>query len=123
MATSGLSERGAHIADPSTGRPVADRGSLTVVAPTGFLADCLATGLFVAGPDAALTFAAEHPGIEVMVIERRGPQFLARASAGLHGRIEQLSDRVARRVPRAHSQPTPRLGEEKAKKRSRATQG
>lgn len=75
VATSGNSERGlevdgrriGHLLDPRTGRPAPDFGSLTVWAPTALEADCLATGLYVLGPDAALAWAEAHPGIEVIV--------------------------------------------------------
>ena len=70
VATSGNSERGVvvdgrrigHLLDPRTGRPAPDFGSLTVWAPTALEADCLATGLYVLGPEAALAWAERHPG-------------------------------------------------------------
>ncbi len=75
VATSGNSERGlivdgrriGHLLDPRTGRPAPDFGSITVWAPTALEADCLATGLYVLGPEAALAWAEAHPGIEVVV--------------------------------------------------------
>lgn len=99
VATSGNGERArastggaiGHLLDPRTGRPAADFGSVTVWAPTALEADCLATGLFVAGPDTALALAESHPGIEVLVIERREPGLSARASAGLRERIEWVA--------------------------------
>jgi thiamine biosynthesis lipoprotein len=50
-----------HIIDPHTGRPIAYRGaSITVVAPTCFAADGVATGLFVMGTEAAYAWCVEH---------------------------------------------------------------
>ena len=102
MATSSNSERSievgdttvGHLLDPHTGRPADDFGSLTVWAPTGFEADCLATGLFVAGPDAAIDFAASHP-VEVVVLERHGSRLEARVSEGLRDRVEAISERLS----------------------------
>jgi thiamine biosynthesis lipoprotein len=46
-ATSGTYERGNHIIDPRTCRPVITEKSLTIVADTGAVADFLSTALFV----------------------------------------------------------------------------
>jgi len=103
VATSGNSERGfwvegvrhSHILDPRSGEPAADFGSLTVVAPDGLGADCLATGLYVLGPRAALDFAAGHAGIEVLaLIVDEGRGLTALASAGLAGHLESLDEDV-----------------------------
>jgi len=98
LATSGNSEharrvdgrRIGHLLDPRTGAPARDFGSLTVWAPSGLLADCLSTGLFVMGPDTALAWTAAHPGVEAMVLERDGGRLRLRASAGLAGRVRAL---------------------------------
>lgn len=99
LATSAASERGitvagrpfGHVLDPRTGRPAPDFGSVTVWATDAVTADALSTALFVLGPDRALAFAAEHPGVEAIVLERvRGEGWVARASAGLVGRVISL---------------------------------
>lgn len=90
VATTGNSERAivvdgerrAHVLDPRSGRPARDWGSVTVHAPDGLWADALATGLFVLGPDAALAFADEHDGVEVLTLEPTDRGLLLRASAG-----------------------------------------
>ncbi|MGZ5380852.1 MAG: FAD:protein FMN transferase [Thermoanaerobaculia bacterium] len=59
VSTSGDSERGVavhgrrigHLLDPQTGEPARDFGSVTVVAPTAFVADVLSTAFFVLGPE------------------------------------------------------------------------
>ncbi|HXU46946.1 MAG TPA: FAD:protein FMN transferase [Thermoanaerobaculia bacterium] len=101
LSTSGNGERGmmvggeriGHILDPRTGRPAPDFGSLTVFAADPLRADCLSTGLFVLGPEAALAFAAAHPGVEVIALVRdpSGRRLTARVSSGLAGRIKTLA--------------------------------
>jgi thiamine biosynthesis lipoprotein len=84
-----------HILDPRTGAPAADFGSLTVWAERALLADCLSTGLFVLGPDAALAWAAAHPEVGVLALERRpGGGLRARASGRFAGRVRTLDTAV-----------------------------
>jgi FAD:protein FMN transferase len=94
LATSGTSERGRHILDPRSGRPAADFGSLTVWAPEAARADCLSTGLYVLGPQAALAWAAARPDVEVIALTREGGRLRARATAGLAGRLTPLAPEV-----------------------------
>ena len=102
IATSGNSQRAlevegqriGHLLDPRTGCPVPDFGSLSVIAQDAATADALATGLYVMGPTRALDWVATQPGIECVVLEARAGALIARASAGLAGRIELLDDRV-----------------------------
>ncbi len=64
-STSGNSERGlalngrriGHLLDPRTGEPAPAFGSVTVVAPTGFVADVLSTAFFVLGPKDGLVLS------------------------------------------------------------------
>ena len=81
VATSGNGERPAHLLDPRTGGPAPDIGSLTVWAPSAARADCLSTGLFVLGPEAALGWAAVHEGFEVVVVEQGSSGAQVRRSA------------------------------------------
>ena len=53
MATSGLYERGLHVVDPSTGRPVSGVDSATVVGPDPGQADALASAALVGGAKSA----------------------------------------------------------------------
>ncbi len=106
VSTSGNSERGivvegrrlGHILDPRAGRPAPDFGSLTVWAADPLTADCLSTGLYVMGPEAALTWALAHPGIEVVALRVRGETLEALVTPGLEGRIETLVEGVTLRV-------------------------
>jgi thiamine biosynthesis lipoprotein len=102
VSTSGNSERGivvegrhlGHILDPRTGQPAPDFGSLTVWTADPLRADCLSTGLYVMGPEAALGWTARHPGVEVVVLRPDGKRLKALASPGLKDRLEVLADDV-----------------------------
>jgi hypothetical protein len=113
VATSGNSERGitvggerrSHLLDPRTGEPAPDFGSLTVWAPTALRADCLSTGLYVLGPEAALAWAAERPGVEVLILRvaRAGASGAGEgvevlATSGLEGRLRVLDPEGVTRI-------------------------
>ncbi|MCX7011320.1 MAG: FAD:protein FMN transferase, partial [Candidatus Sumerlaeota bacterium] len=77
MTTSGNYQYGrsplwGHIIDPFRGRPVAERRSVTVCAPTCALADAWSTGLAVLEPDRALALAERAPDVECLLIDARG---------------------------------------------------
>jgi thiamine biosynthesis lipoprotein len=61
-----------HIFDPRTGLPPKFDGSTTVIAPDAAMADALATGLFVMGPEEGTAFAKQHPGVDVLYVGRQG---------------------------------------------------
>lgn len=71
VSTSSQAERPGHIRDPRTGGAASFRGSVTVVADTGFAADALSTALFVIGPEAGLDFA-DRRGIAALYVVPRG---------------------------------------------------
>ena len=83
-----------HILDPRSGRPAKDIGSITVWARDAFAADCLSTGLFVMGPDAALAWAEKQEGIEVLALVSRrdasNQQLTARMTSGMRTRVTAL---------------------------------
>lgn len=100
VATTGHGQRPGHVRDPRTGRPASDFGSLTVwtdaaLERSATLADCLSTGLYVLGPDAALDFAARHDGVEVLVAERQSQGVRIRASAGLAATLSHSTSTFA----------------------------
>jgi thiamine biosynthesis lipoprotein ApbE len=94
-STSGDSERSrevagrkiGHLLDPHTGEPSPDFGSVTVIAPTGFVADVLSTAFFVLGPEKglALSETLRRQGVEqeVLFLVVRGDHLDAVASPGL----------------------------------------
>ena len=77
VSTSGQAERGVtvrgrrygHILDPSSGRPLATRATVTVVAPSATRADGLSTALLVMGRESAFALARRHPEVGVLWIE------------------------------------------------------
>lgn len=109
IATSGNSERGVevggkrlgHLLDPATGRPATDFGSLTVWAEDPLRADCLSTGLYAMGPDAALAWAARQPDVEVLILEPAEEGLLARATPGIAARFTPLAPGLELEVARA----------------------
>jgi thiamine biosynthesis lipoprotein len=71
-----------HIIDPRTGLPAQYMVSVTVVAPTGALADALATGIFVLGVDGGLNLAENLPGVEVLIYTEEEGTLVAHCSSG-----------------------------------------
>jgi thiamine biosynthesis lipoprotein ApbE len=105
VATTGNSERGivvdgkrlGHVLDPHTGRPAADFGSLTVWTDEAANADCLATGLYVLGPEAALCWAAGRDDVSVVAIKTTESGLQALASPALEDRLRAVVDDLALR--------------------------
>jgi thiamine biosynthesis lipoprotein len=60
LSSSGTSEHGRHILDPSTGDRCEAWGSTAVVASEGLAADVLSTALYVLGPERGLAWANHH---------------------------------------------------------------
>jgi thiamine biosynthesis lipoprotein len=57
-----------HIIDPRTGAPARGPASVTVLAPSAAMADALSTAFYLLGPEAALSYTAEHPEIGVVIV-------------------------------------------------------
>ncbi|HKY33282.1 MAG TPA: FAD:protein FMN transferase, partial [Candidatus Polarisedimenticolia bacterium] len=95
IATSGNAERGlivdgrqmGHVLDPATGRPIAWRGSASVIAASAAEADALSTALLVMGPDRGLAWAAGREGLTPLFLEEdeRG-ELVVRPGPGLRKR-------------------------------------
>jgi thiamine biosynthesis lipoprotein len=100
VATTGNSERGitvdgrryGHVLDPRTGRPAPDFGSMTVWAADATRADCLATGLYVMGPEAAHCWAVARDDVAAITIEITEGGLDAVASPELEDRLTSLTD-------------------------------
>jgi thiamine biosynthesis lipoprotein len=61
-----------HIFDPARGDSPPELASVTVVAPTGILADGLSTAFMVMGANKALALAAQLQDVDVMLIDKNG---------------------------------------------------
>lgn len=76
-----------HILDPRTGYPVAHTRSVTVLAPTSFLADTLDTAVFVLGAEEGLKLVASVPGAEAVIVDADNR---VHVSPGLKGRLQLI---------------------------------
>ncbi|SMC22744.1 thiamine biosynthesis lipoprotein [Desulfacinum hydrothermale DSM 13146] len=65
-------KRYSHIIDPRSGFTARETAAVTVVAPQATLADGLATGVLVLGPEKGLSVVEGLPGVEAAVV-REGP--------------------------------------------------
>jgi thiamine biosynthesis lipoprotein len=65
-------KRFSHIFNPKDGYP-ANSGilSVTVIAPSGLIADCLSTSIFVLGKDKGLELAKKFPNVKVKIIQEK----------------------------------------------------
>jgi thiamine biosynthesis lipoprotein len=71
VATSGTAERGAHITDPFTGRPVTHLAAATVTGPSLTRVDAYATAAFVQGRH-ALPWIETLPGHAALLVDPAG---------------------------------------------------
>lgn len=104
VATSGNSERSltvggvalGHLLDPSTGRPAADWGSVTVLSEDAVAADCLATALYVMGPERGLRWASARADTEAVFARVHGGALELRATPELARRLAVVETPTAR---------------------------
>lgn len=102
LATTGASERAVvvegrryhHVLDPSTGRPVPVRGSVSVWAMSALEADALSTAATVMGPARARAWAAQRPDIGWLALIPEGPRLRVLGSPWLLERTTALDPRV-----------------------------
>jgi thiamine biosynthesis lipoprotein len=73
VATSGAYERGEHLIDPHSGKPITMAASATVTGPSLAIADALATALVVAGAD-EIGFVTALAGYDAYVISPDGSE-------------------------------------------------
>jgi thiamine biosynthesis lipoprotein len=71
VATTGTSERGAHIRDPFTGAAVTELASVTVVGPRLTQVDCYATAAVAMG-EAAIRWLDTRPDHEALIVTAEG---------------------------------------------------
>jgi thiamine biosynthesis lipoprotein len=84
VATSGTSERGAHLLDPFTGRAATSLASATVAGPSLTYADAYATAAFVMGPE-ALRWVQTLEAYETLLVTEDGA---LRSSSGWAARFD-----------------------------------
>jgi thiamine biosynthesis lipoprotein len=76
-------KRYCHIIDPRTGYPADGCQSVTIVAPNLAIADGLATGVFVLGPEKGMELVEKLQGVEALIVAADGS---VRRSRGLGGK-------------------------------------
>jgi len=77
-----------HILDPDTGQPVSSTRSVTIVARRSLFADALATGVFIAGPQAGMQLIDRLEGIEAVIVTSANDVLI---TPGLRGQVELLA--------------------------------
>ena len=77
-----------HILDPDTGEPAPRSRSVTVVSERAVLADAVAKGIFILGPEEGMALVERLPGIEAVIV---GADNQVRVSSGLSARLTRLA--------------------------------
>jgi thiamine biosynthesis lipoprotein len=77
-----------HILDPRTGEPAGLSRSVTLVTARAVLADALAKGVFILGPEAGMALIERLPGVEGVIVGARNDVSI---SSGLKGRLTMLA--------------------------------
>jgi FAD:protein FMN transferase len=77
-----------HILDLSVGEPARDCRSVTLVAERAVIADALAKGVFILGPDAGMALIERTPGVQGVIVSARNEVLI---SSGLRGRLMLLA--------------------------------
>ena len=80
-------KRYSHVVDPRTGEALSERRLVSVLAPSGILADALATAVSVLGPAEGLALAARYPGVETRVLVRSDERTRVFATPGFEGAL------------------------------------
>ena len=77
-----------HILDPATGEPASGTRSVTLVTTRAVLADAVAKGVFILGPERGMALVEQLPGIEGVIVSARNE---VRVSSGLRDRLVMLA--------------------------------
>lgn len=64
-------QRFSHLLNPFTGYPAQELASVTVLAPSGVLADGLATAVFIMGPEKGMELVESWPGVDAVIIDQK----------------------------------------------------
>jgi len=76
--------RYSHLIDPDLGRPAQELSSVTILAPTGVIADALSTAVFVMGKEKGKATIESWPGVEGVIVDAAMEVWY---SKGLEGNI------------------------------------
>jgi len=77
-----------HILDLSVGEPAQGCRSVTLVTERAVIADALAKGVFVLGPDAGMALIERTPGVQGVIVSAKNEVLI---SSGLRGRLTLLA--------------------------------
>ncbi len=102
VATSGDSQahfvsggvRYSHIIDPRSSMPCTTRSAACVIAPTGALADGLATAMCVLGPDDGPPIAATFEGVQTLIAAYDGPTHRVASTDGFDAQTLPLDGKT-----------------------------
>jgi FAD:protein FMN transferase len=78
-----------HILDPATGEPARGCRSVTIIAEQAVVADALATGVFVMGPEEGMALVERLPNIEGVIVTSHNDVLV---SSGLRDRLIRIAD-------------------------------
>jgi thiamine biosynthesis lipoprotein len=77
-----------HILDLSVGEPARGCRSVTLVTGRAVIADALAKGVFILGPDAGMALIERTPGVQGVIVSAKNEVLI---SSGLRGRLTLLA--------------------------------
>ena len=77
-----------HILDLSAGAPARGCRSVTLVTDRAVIADALAKGVFILGPDAGMALIERTPGVQGVIVSAKNEVLI---SSGLRGRLMLLA--------------------------------
>jgi FAD:protein FMN transferase len=77
-----------HIIDLRTGEPATKSRSVTLVTERAVIADALAKGVFILGPDEGMALIERTPGVQGVIVSARNEVSI---SSGLRGRLTVLA--------------------------------
>jgi thiamine biosynthesis lipoprotein len=80
--------RYSHLIDPRTGVPLTQSSSVTVIGPSGMLADAWASALSVLGPESGFVRLGQQPNLEARVARAAGDDVELRKTAGFDAYAE-----------------------------------
>jgi thiamine biosynthesis lipoprotein len=77
-----------HIIDPSSGEPSEGCRSVTIVTDRAVIADGVAKGIFILGPEAGMALIERLPGVEGVIVSAKNQVLV---SKGLNGRLRLVA--------------------------------